>query len=203
MKSNNQMLSKIFSIPGRISPAKLILSLIHNPINILYSGLFLVVLLFSYQNTFSKKKQLLSSFTGKIEFGSEAAHRLATSNATASYQTESGSQVLTIKATNDENMESVFIQLRDVKGPGTYFIPGNGNNNNVGNIIKNLNNYKDKDNFYVATLPNEEGILSGVGRINITKLDDEVVEGNLILITNNSKGEQAILESGRFSISIN
>ena len=64
------------------------------------------------------------------------------------------------------------------------------------------NNYNDKDNFYVATLPNEEGILSGVGRINITKLDNEVVEGNLILITNNSKGEQAVLESGRFSISI-
>ncbi len=203
MKSNNQMLDRLIDYLRVFTPKRLFLSFVENPINILYSGLLIVVLLFSYQNTFSKKKQLLSSFTGKIGFQGEETHRLSTQNATASYQIEGGVPVLTIKATNDTNLESVFIKLVDVKGVGTYFIPGSGNNNNVGNIIKNLNNYNDKDNFYIATLPNEEGILSGVGRINITKLDQDVVEGNLILITNNPKGEQAVLESARFSISIN
>ncbi|MEY2793411.1 MAG: hypothetical protein RJA76_1403, partial [Bacteroidota bacterium] len=120
----------------------------------------------------------------------------------ATYQVEGGVNVLTIKASDEKNLESVFIRLLDVNGTGTYFIPGSGNNNNIGNIIKNLNNYNDKDNFYVATLPNSEGILSGVGRINITKLDDDLVEGNLILISNNPKGEQAVLESAKFSIAI-
>jgi hypothetical protein len=202
MKSNEPMLQKDKNA-SRYSMNRLYFYMIHNPVNILYSGLFMVVLLFSYQNTFSTKKQLHSSFSGKIEFEGEQSHRLLTQNVTATYQVEGGVKVLTIKATDDNNLESVFIRLLDVNGTGTYFIPGSGRNNNVGNIIKNLNNYNDKDNFYVATLPNAEGILSGVGRINITKLDDEVVEGNLILISNNPKGEQAVLESARFSIAIN
>lgn len=196
------MLVKFIAFLRVLSSRRLFVSLVENPINILYTGLLAVVLLFSYQNTFSKKKQLLSTFTGKIGFQGEESHRLSTQHANATYQIEGGVPVLTIKATNDENLESVFIRLVDVKEPGTYFIPGTGSNNNVGNIIKNLNNYNDKDNFYIATLPNQEGILSGVGRINITKLDQDVVEGNLILITNNPKGEQAVLESARFSISI-
>lgn len=202
MKSKEQMLHNKKDTASRFSIGKLYLYIIHNPVNILYSGLFMVVLLFSYQNTFSKKKQMTSSFTGKIEFEGEKSHRLSTENVNATYQIEGGVNVLTIKVTDEDNLESVFIRLLDVNGPGTYFIPGTGNNNNVGNIIKNLNNYKDKDNFYVATLPNTEGVLSGVGRINITKLDEEVVEGNLILISNNPKGEQATLESAKFSVAI-
>ncbi len=202
MNSKERVLMSKSKKSNLLSIRRLYRYTIQNPVNILYSGLFMVVLLFSYQNTFSKKKQLLSNFSGKIEFEGEESHRLLTQNASATYQVEGGVNVLTIKATDNKNMESVFIRLQDVNGTGTYFIPGTGNNNNVGNIIKNLNNYNDKDNFYVATLPNAEGILSGVGRINITKLDEDLVEGNLILISNNPKGEQAVLESAKFSIAI-
>jgi len=202
MESKEPMLDSKNNKSYRFPMGKLYFYIIQNPLNILYTGLFFVVLLFSYQNTFSKKKQLESSFSGKLVFEGEPSHRLLTQNASATYQVEGGVNVLTIKATDEKNLESVFIRLVDVKGEGTYFIPGNGNNSNVGNIIKNLNNYNDKDNFYVATLPNAEGVLSGVGRINITKIDEEVVEGNLILISNNPKGEQAVLESAKFSIAI-
>lgn len=202
MKSKESMLDNKNKKSYRFPMGKIYFYVIQNPLNILYTGLFFVVLLFSYQNTFSKKKQLHSSFSGKLVFEGEQSHRLLTQNASATLQVEGGVNVLTIKATDDKNLESVFIRLVDVKGEGTYFIPGNGNNSNVGNIIKNLNNYNDKDNFYIATLPNAEGVLSGVGRINITKLDEEVVEGNLILISNNPKGEQAVLESAKFSIAI-
>jgi hypothetical protein len=202
MKSQKSLFSFLGNSSSKNILGRLYVFFAKNPVNLLYSGLFLVVMLFSYQNTFSKKKQLESSFMGKIEFGTEASHRLLTKDATAEYTTEGGVPVLTIKATDEQNLESVYLRLQDVTGPGTYFIPGNGKNNNIGNIIKNLNNYQDKDNFYVATLPNADGVLSGVGRINISKLSEDVVEGNLILITYNTKGEQALLESAKFSIAI-
>ena len=174
-----------------------------NPVNILYTGLLVVVLLLTYENSFSKKKQLTSHFSGKIEFGQTSAHQLITSQASAEFSMEGGQRVLTLKITEPKSFESVFIKLFNVNGTGTYFIPGDGKNSNIGNLIKNLNNYNDKNNFYVASLPNSDGVFNGVGRINITNISDEFVEGDLILVTNNPQGEQAVLESAKFSISIN
>ena len=71
MKSQDSMLKTKKNLASRFSVGRLYLYMIHNPVNILYTGLFIVVFLFSYQNTFSKKKQLQSNFSGKIEFEGE------------------------------------------------------------------------------------------------------------------------------------
>jgi hypothetical protein len=56
------------------------------------------------------------------------------------------------------------------------FIPGNGTQKNVGNIVKDFSQYRDINNFYQASLPNAEGLLNGVGRVNIIKLTDDEIE---------------------------
>ncbi|MEY2793332.1 MAG: hypothetical protein RJA76_1324, partial [Bacteroidota bacterium] len=114
MKSQDSMLKTKKNLASRFSVGRLYLYMIHNPVNILYTGLFIVVFLFSYQNTFSKKKQLQSNFSGKIEFEGEESHRILTQNASATYQVEGGVNVLTIKASDEKNLESVFIRLLDV-----------------------------------------------------------------------------------------
>ena len=60
--------------------------------------------------------------------------------------------------------------------------------------------YSDKNNFFESTLPNKEGVQNGVGRVNITAVTEKEIEGELILIGNNSKGDQAVLESAKFKI---
>jgi hypothetical protein len=51
-------------------------------------------------------------------------------------------------------------------------------------------------------LPNKEGVQNGVGRVNITKLSEHEIEGDLILIGNNPRGEQAVLETAKFKIAL-
>lgn len=173
-----------------------------NPIGILYTGLALVVFVFSYQHTFSTKSQESSFFQGKIGFNNTSEHRIFDANAKVDLMEESGKNVLTIKATDPESKETVFIKLYNVSRTGTYFIPGDGELPNVGNLIKNLDDFKNKDNFYVADLPNKEGVQNGVGRVNISSFDGQHIEGELILIANNPKGEQALLESAKFKFAI-
>lgn len=173
---------------------------VRNPINLLYAGLGLVFCLFSYQNTFSFKPIEPGIFSGKIEFGQGEKHRLNTKNISAQLKNEMGEKVLSLTATADGSLESVYVKIFNLKGPGTYFIPGDGQIENIGNLIKNLDQYQDKNNFYEATLPNKEGVQNGVGRVNISKLSDHEIEGDLILIGNNPKGEQAVLETAKFKI---
>jgi hypothetical protein len=175
---------------------------VKNPINILYAGLGLIFCLFSYQNTFSSQNEEKGFFTGKIEFGAQESHRLSTQNISASLTKELGEKALSLTATAEGSLESVYVKIYNLKGPGTYFIPGDGQIENIGNLIKNLDNYKNKDNFFEATLPNKDGVQNGVGRVNITKLTEHQIEGDLILIGNNPHGEQAVLETARFKIAL-
>lgn len=180
--------------------SKFALSFIKNPINFLYAGLGIFVVLISYDNTFSVKPTEQSFFSGKINFGIEDYHRIKTNEVEATIKPEMGENTLTITATNKENLESVYLKIFKLKGPGTYFIPGDGEIENIGNLIKNLDHYKDKNNFFESTLPNKEGVQNGVGRVNITAVTEKEIEGELILIGNNSSGDQAVLESAKFKI---
>jgi hypothetical protein len=180
----------------------LFMMFVKNPINILYAGLGLVFCLFSYQNTFSTQTVENGFFSGKIEFGEQERHRLNTQNISASLTNELGEKALSLTATANGSLESVYVKIYNLKGPGTYFIPGDGQIENIGNLIKNLDNYGDKDNFFEATLPNKEGVQNGVGRVNITKLSEHEIEGDLILIGNNPRGEQAVLETAKFKIAL-
>lgn len=180
--------------------SKFALSCIKNPINFLYTGLGIFVVLISYDNTFSVRPTQQSFFSGKINFGNKEYHRIQTNEVGATIKPEMGESTLTITATNKENLESVYLKIFKLKGPGTYFIPGNGEIENIGNLIKNLDRYKDKNNFFESTLPNKEGVQNGVGRVNITLVTETEVEGELILIGNNSTGDQAVLESAKFKI---
>lgn len=195
--------SKSFLNRFLTNPLHILVSLfVRNPINLLYAGLALVFCLFSYQNTFSKKPLEAGFFVGQIEFGQNNTHRLETKNISAQLKNEMGEKVLTLNATAGGSLESIYIKIYNLKGSGTYFIPGDGQIENIGNLIKNLDQFKDKNNFYEATLPNKDGIQNGVGRVNITKLTETEIEGDLILIGNNPKGEQALLESAKFKISL-
>lgn len=127
--------------------SKFALSFIKNPINFLYAGLGIFVVLISYDNTFSVKPTEQSFFSGKINFGIEDYHRIKTNEVEATIKPEMGENTLTITATNKENLESVYLKIFKLKGPGTYFIPGDGEIENIGNLIKNLDHYKDKNNF--------------------------------------------------------
>jgi hypothetical protein len=156
--------------------------------------------LISYYNTFSLKPTEPSFFSGKIIFGNQSYHRIQSNEVNASLKPEMGENTLTITATNQENQESVYLKIFKLKGPGTYFIPGDGEIENIGNLIKNIDQYTDKSNFYESTLPNKEGVQNGVGRVNITRVTEKEIEGELILIGNNAKGDQAVLESAKFKI---
>ncbi len=182
--------------------ARFVINYINNPINFLYTGLGLVVVLLTFEHSFSNKPLESGYFSGKIIFGDEGNHRINTKNVEARIKTELGEKVLILTATKSDNLESIYLKIFKINGPGTYFIPGDGELGNIGNLIKNLKNYQEKDNFYESTLPNKEGVQNGVGRVNITQISASMIEGELILIGNNSKGEQAILESAKFKIPI-
>lgn len=180
--------------------SKFVLAFIKSPIYLLYTGLGIFVVLISYYNTFSLKPTEPSFFSGKIIFENQSYHRIQSNEVNASLKPEMGENTLTITATNQENQESVYLKIFKLKGPGTYFIPGDGEIENIGNLIKNIDQYTDKSNFYESTLPNKEGVQNGVGRVNITRVTEKEIEGELILIGNNAKGDQAVLESAKFKI---
>lgn len=179
---------------------KLALAFIRNPINFLYSGLGIFVILITFENTFSIKPIEQSFFSGKIIFDNKDIHKIQSKQVDAIIKPEMGENSLTITATDEKNSESVYLKIFKLKGPGTYFIPGNGDVENIGNLIKNIHHFTDKNNFYESTLPNNEGVENGVGRVNITVFSEKVIEGELILIGNNYKGDQAVLESAKFKI---
>jgi hypothetical protein len=45
-------------------------------------------------------------------------------------------------------------------------------------------------------------LLNGVGRVNIIKLTDDEIEGEIIIMANNAEGEQAQLSWSKFKASI-
>jgi hypothetical protein len=200
MKDSNSAKTRLIRLLIGNPVSKFALSFIKNPINFLYTGLGIFVVLISYDNTFSIKPTEQSFFSGKIIFGNQDYHRIQTNEVNATLKSEMGENTLTITATNKENLESVYLKIFKLKGPGTYFIPGDGEIENIGNLIKNLEHYTDKNNFFESTLPNKEGVQNGVGRVNITVVTEKEIEGELILIGNNSKGDQAVLESAKFKI---
>ena len=182
--------------------ARFVVEYVNNPINFLYTGLGLVVVLLTFEHSFSSKPLETGYFSGKIIFGNEGNHRINTKDVSAQIKTEMGEKVLVLTATESRNLESIYLKIFKIDRPGTYFIPGDGEMGNIGNLIKNLKNYQEKDNFYESTLPNKEGVQNGVGRVNITSISATEVEGELILIGNNTKGEQAVLETAKFKIPI-
>jgi hypothetical protein len=202
MKDSNSARTRFVRILIGNPISKIALSFIKNPINFLYAGLGIFVVLISYDNTFSVKPTEQSFFSGKINFGIEDYHRIQTNEVEATIKPEMGENTLTITATNKENLETVYLKIFKLKGPGTYFIPGDGEIENIGNLIKNLDHYKEKNNFFESTLPNKEGVQNGVGRVNITAVTVKEIEGELILIGNNSSGDQAVLESAKFKINL-
>ena len=200
MKDSNSAKTRLIRLLVGNPISKFALSFIINPINFLYAGLGIFVVLITYVNTFSVKPTEPSYFSGKIIFGNEDYHRIQTNEVVGTLKSEMGENTLTVTATNKENLESVYLKIFKLKGPGTYFIPGDGEIENIGNLIKNLDHYTDKNNFFESTLPNKEGVQNGVGRVNITVVTEKEIEGELILIGNNSRGDQAVLESAKFKI---
>lgn len=200
MKNSNSAKIRLIRLLIGNPISKFVLSFIINPINFLYAGLGIFVVLITYVNTFSVKPAEQSFFSGKIIFGNEDYHRIQTNEVVGTLKSEMGENTLTITATNKENLESVYLKIFKLKGPGTYFIPGDGEIENIGNLIKNLDHFSDKNNFFESTLPNKEGVQNGVGRVNITLATEKEIEGELILIGNNSRGDQAVLESAKFKI---
>ena len=200
MKNSNSAKTKLMRLLIGNPISKFVLSFIINPINFLYAGLGIFVVLITYVNTFSVKPAEQSFFSGKIIFGNEDYHRIQTNEVVGTLKSEMGENTLTITATNKENLESIYLKIFKLKGPGTYFIPGDGEIENIGNLIKNLDHFSDKNNFFESTLPNKEGVQNGVGRVNITLATEKEIEGELILIGNNSRGDQAVLESAKFKI---
>jgi hypothetical protein len=200
MKDSNSAKTRLIRLLVGNPISKFALSFIINPINFLYAGLGIFVVLITYVNTFSVKPTEPSYFSGKIIFGNEDYHRIQTNEVVGTLKSEMGENTLTVTATNKENLESVYLKIFKLKGPGTYFIPGDGEIENIGNLIKNLDHYTDKNNFFESTLPNKEGVQNGVGRVNITVANEKEIEGELILIGNNSRGDQAVLESAKFKI---
>ena len=153
--------------------------------------------------TFSKnlkvgKEESKGFFSGKISFEDSTNHKLYSDKVQIRRTSERGVTVLTIVVTDNNTPESVFVKLYNVTDKGTFFIPGDGNFQNVGNLIKDVNKFREETNFYQTTLSNDEGLKNGVGRVNITKLTEDEIEGELIIIANNSEGKQAQLESARF-----
>lgn len=153
--------------------------------------------------TYSKNLELVDKvskgyFAGKISFGDSTSHKLYSDKVQVKKSTERGVTVLTIVVTDNNTPESVFVKLYNVTDKGTFFIPGEGDFQNVGNLIKDVNMYREQTNFYQTTLANDEGLKNGVGRVNIIKLTEDEIEGELIIIANNSEGKQAQLESARF-----
>ncbi len=137
-------------------------------------------------------------FSGKISFKDSTNHKLYSDRVQVKKTSEKGVTVLTILVTDNNSPESVFVKLYNITNKGTFFIPGEGNFQNVGNLIKDVNKFREETNFYQTTLANDEGLKNGVGRVNIIRLTEDEIEGELIIIANNSEGKQAQLESAIF-----
>ena len=171
----------------------------NNPIVIVCALLLSVVTVITYsKNLESADKISKGFFAGKISFGDSSNHKLYSDKVQVKKSAERGVMVLTIVVTDNNTPESVFVKLYNVTDKGTFFIPGEGDFQNVGNLIKDVNLFREQNNFYQTTLANDEGLKNGVGRVNIIKLTEDEIEGELIIIANNSEGKQAQLESARF-----
>jgi hypothetical protein len=169
--------------------------------NTLYTLSILLILfgsIISYNRTNAEVSMNKGSFLGKISFDDSVTHKFSCQNVQAKRSFDKQGTIITIVVIDENTKESVFVKLFDVKDKGTFFIPGEGSTANVGNLIKNYDNYKEISNFYQTTLANDEGLQNGVGRVNITKLTKDEIEGELIIVANNSEGRKAQLESARF-----
>lgn len=171
----------------------------NNPIVLICALLLLVVTIITYsKNLELGNKTSKGYFLGKISFGDSLSHKLYSDKVQVKKSSERGVTVLTIVVTDNNTPESVFVKLYNVTEKGTFFIPGEGDFQNVGNLIKDVELFREQTNFYQTTLANDEGLKNGVGRVNIIKLTNNEVEGELIIIANNSEGKQAQLESAKF-----
>jgi len=174
-----------------------------NPMVLLGFLLCFVASLISFSHgvaDFNQNKQ--GFFKGNISFEENREHSFKTSKVVVKKLIERGGNSITIMATDDSTSESVYVRLYNVDKPSTFFIPGNGTQKNVGNIVKDFSQYRDINNFYQASLPNAEGLLNGVGRVNIIKLTDDEIEGEIIIMANNAEGEQAQLSWSKFKANI-
>ena len=171
----------------------------NNPIIFLCTLLLLIVTVITYSKNLSAEANLTKGFfSGKISFEDSTTHKLYSDRVRVKKSSERGVSVLTIVVTDNNTPESVFVKLYNVSDKGTFFIPGEGDFQNVGNLIKDVNLFREQNNFFQTTLANDEGLKNGVGRVNIIRLTDNEIEGELIIIANNAEGKQAQLESARF-----
>ena len=170
----------------------------NNPI-VFIALLLCVITVIAFSKNLNVGKEVSKGFfSGKISFEDSTNHKLYSDKVQIKKTSERGVTVLTIVVTDNNTPESVFVKLYNVTEKGTFFIPGEGDFQNVGNLIKDVNKFREETNFYQTTLTNDEGLRNGVGRVNITRLTEDEVEGELIIIANNSEGKQAQLESARF-----
>ncbi|MBP6055935.1 MAG: hypothetical protein KA527_09860 [Cytophagaceae bacterium] len=179
-----------------------LVSLFRNPISFLYLGLFIFAVLINVEHSYSDAPKQSGYFSGSIEFDKQPAHTINTTKITANISRLGEEQILEITATSLNDSETVYTQIKNFKGEGTYFIPGDGSSSNIGNLIKDINDYQEKNNFYEATRPNGAGIANGVGRVNITTYSNNVIAGDLVLIGNNPAGHQAILGAAKFKVNL-
>ena len=171
----------------------------NNPVIIVCVFLLLIATVITYsKSVVAIEKTSQGFFSGKISFEDSPNHKLYSDRVQVKKTSERGVTVFTIVVTDNNSPESVFVKLYNVTEKGTFFIPGEGDFQNVGNLIKDVNQYREETNFYQTTLANDEGLKNGVGRVNIIRLTDNEVEGELIIIANNTEGKQAQLESARF-----
>lgn len=171
----------------------------NNPVVIACAFLLLIASVITYSNNIVvSEKTSQGFFSGKISFEDTPNHKLYSDKVQVKKSSERGVTVFTIAVTGNNTPESVFVKLYNVTEKGTFFIPGEGDFQNVGNLIKDENQYREETNFYQTTLANDEGLKNGVGRVNIIRLTENEIEGELIIIANNSEGKQAQLESARF-----
>jgi len=179
-----------------------LISLFRNPISFLYLGLFAFTVLINVENSFSESPKQTGYFAGSISFDKHPAYALNTTKIVANVAKVSDETTLEITATSVTDSETVYTRIKNFKGVGTYFIPGDGTSSNIGNLIKDFQDYQNKNNFYEATRPNSAGISNGVGRVNITAYSEDAITGDLVLIGNNPAGQQAILGSAKFKVNL-
>lgn len=170
-----------------------------NPLAYISAAIFCVVSLLSFSSHLEETNNLQKTFfTGDVRFNDSTVHKLTTFTVDAHLIEEKGKSTLILSVVDEKTHESVYVKLYDVLHSGTFFIPGDKELKNVGNLIQDINQYRDITNFYQATLPNIIGLQDGVGRVNITKLTSKEVEGELVLFGNNSEGKKARIESAKF-----
>ena len=179
-----------------------LISLFRNPIIFLYIGLFIFAILINIEHSFSDSPKQSGYFSGSITFDNNKSYLIQTTKISATISKVSDENLLEIKATSVNDSEAVYAHIKNFKGVGTYFIPGDGTSENIGNLIKDVQDYQNKNNFYEATRPNAAGISNGVGRVNITSYTEDAISGDLVLIGNNPAGQQAILGSAKFKVNL-